>query len=241
MQGWIRAIWRFTYFAIATIIHIAGFILMILLGMPRKKAGARLRRRWLSHVPARMGINMKVVGDPYTGTCLYVANHIGYIDPFVILTHIEANVVAKSEILNWPLIGLGGYLAGTIFVKREKKSSRQETAIAIRKALEEGESILIFPEGTTSAGPGTLPFKPRAFESAFLAGIPVQPIALMYESPLVAFIGKHTFISHFFRLFRLKYIRGRIVFGPIFYGQDTCNLSRDWIDQVQAQGIHQMI
>ena len=241
MQGWIRAIWRFVYFAVATIIHIAGFILMILLGMPKKKAGARLRKKWLSHVPARMGMNMKVVGVPYKGTCLYVANHIGYIDPFVILTLIEANVVAKSEISKWPLIGLGGYLAGTIFVKREKKSSRQEAAIAIQKALEEGESILIFPEGTTTAGPGTLPFRPRAFESAFSAGTPVQPIALIYESPLVAFIGNHTFIPHFFKLFRLKYIKGRIAFGPLLYGQDTCNSSRDWIEQIQAQGIHQMI
>lgn len=214
---------------------------MILLGMSKKIAGARLRRRWLSHVPARMGMNLKVVGVPYSGTCLYVANHIGYIDPFVILTHIDANVVAKAEILRWPLIGLGGYMAGTIFVKREEKSSRDVTAKAIQQALEEGTSILIFPEGTTTAGPGTLPFRPRAFESAFMAGIPVQPIALRYESPLVAFIGNHTFIPHFFRLFRLKYIRGRISFGPLLYGQHTCDSSRQWIEQVQSQEIHQMI
>jgi len=241
MQGWIRAIWRFLYFATATIIHIAGFIIMILLGKPKRLAGARLRRRWLSHVPVRMGMDMKVDGKPYKGTCLYVANHIGYIDPFVILIHVEANVVAKAEILRWPLIGLGGYMAGTIFVKREEKSSRQETAVAIRTALKEGTSILIFPEGTTSAGPGTLPFRQRAFEAAFQAGVPVQPIALIYESPLVAFIGNHTFIPHFFRLFRLKHIRGRIAFGPLLYGEDTYDASRQWIEQVQSNYIHQLI
>ncbi|MFZ1677760.1 MAG: lysophospholipid acyltransferase family protein [Saprospiraceae bacterium] len=239
MQGWIRVIWRFFYFAFATIIHIAGFIIMMLLGMPKKNAGARLRRRWLSHVPDMMGMRMEMKGVPYEGTCLYVANHIGYIDPFVILVHVEANVVAKAEILKWPLVGLGGYMAGTIFVNREDKSSRLETVVAVQSALEEGTSILIFPEGTTSGGPGTLPFRPRSFQAAFLAGVPVQPIAIMYHSPLVAFIGKHTFIPHFFRLFRLKYITGRVLFGPLLKGEDTCESSKQWIDQILTQKTNQ--
>jgi 1-acyl-sn-glycerol-3-phosphate acyltransferase len=66
-------------------------------------------------------MKMKVEGHPYHGTCLYVANHIGYIDPFVILVHVKASVVAKAEILNWPLVGLGGQMSGTIFVKRGGK------------------------------------------------------------------------------------------------------------------------
>lgn len=241
MQGWIRACWRFSYFAIATLSHIIGFVIVVFLGKPKKLAGARLRRRWLSHVPARMGIEMQVTGKPYEGTCLYVANHIGYIDPFVVLMHIEANVVAKAEILKWPLVGIGGYMAGTIFVKREERSSRHETALAIRTALEEGTSILIFPEGTTSAGPGTLPFRPRAFEAAMQAGVPVQPIAITYESPLVAFIGNDTFIPHFFRLFREKQIRVRTAFGPLFIGENTVDESRQWIEQVQSDFIHQWI
>ncbi|MEP6793215.1 MAG: lysophospholipid acyltransferase family protein [Saprospiraceae bacterium] len=241
MQGWIRVFWRFFYFAFATIIHIAGFIMMILFGMSKKEAGARLRRRWLSHVPAMMGIRMQMEGIPYKGTCLYVSNHIGYIDPFVILIQVEANVVAKAEILKWPLVGLGGNMAGTIFVNREDKSSRNETVVAVQNALEEGTSILIFPEGTTSAGNGTLPFRPRSFQAAFLADVPVQPIAIMYDSPFVAFIGNHTFLPHFFRLFRSKYITGRVVFGPLLGGEDTCESSRQWIEQTLSESINQQV
>ncbi len=241
MQGWIRVIWRFFYFVMATIIHIAGFILMIILGKPKKQAGARLRRRWLSHVPAMMGMRMRMEGEPFKRPCLYIANHIGYIDPFAILVHVEANVVAKAEILKWPLVGLGGYMAGTIFVNRDNKSSRHETVAAIRSALEEGTSILIFPEGTTSDGNVTLPFRPRSFEAAYQAGVPVQPIALMYDSPLVAFIGNHTFIPHFFRLFRSRYITGRIVFGPVIERADACDHSRQWIDQVLSHHTLQII
>ncbi|MEP6647301.1 MAG: lysophospholipid acyltransferase family protein, partial [Saprospiraceae bacterium] len=149
MVGWIRVIWRFIYFAFSTSIHIIGFLVMIAIGKSKKLAGARLRRRWLSHVPAMMGMRMQLEGEPYQGTCLYVANHVGYIDPFVILVHVEANVVAKAEILKWPLVGLGGNMAGTIFVRRDEKTSRHATLIAVRAALEEGMSILIFPEGTT--------------------------------------------------------------------------------------------
>lgn len=181
-----------------------------------------------------MGMELKVHGRPYRDTCLYVANHIGYLDPFVILMQVEANVVAKAEILRWPLVGLAGSLAGTIFVKREKKLSRLEAANSIRIALEEGKSILVFREGTTSAGPGTLSFRPRSFDAAHHAGVPVQPIAILYEHPEVAYINDHTFIPHFFKLFKLKKINGRIVFGPLLQGENTCEESRQWIEMIQS-------
>jgi 1-acyl-sn-glycerol-3-phosphate acyltransferase len=96
--------------------------------------------------------------------------------------------------------------------------------------LESQDSILVFPEGTTTAGPGTLPFRPRSFDAAFLAGVPVQPIAISYDSPVVAYIGDDTFIPHFFRLFRMKLIAGKVVFGPPMYGEDTCEQARNWIE-----------
>jgi len=231
MQGWIRSVWRFFYFAFATTFGIAGFLWAILWGMPKNVAGPRFRRKWLSHVPGRLGLHMEVAGVPYTGTCLYVGNHITYIDPVVVLMHVDANVVAKAEISRWPLVGLGAYIVGTIFVKREEKSSREEAAKAIREALENGISILVYPEGTTSAGPGTLPFRPRSFDAAFLAGVPVQPIAVKYDSPSVAYIGEDTFLPHFFRLFTMKEVHGKVVFGPPMLGEDTCERARQWIDE----------
>ena len=237
MQGWIRALWRFFYFAVSTSIHIIGFLVVILFGKSKKDAGARLRRRWLSHVPEQMGLRLQVIGKPVPGPCLYVANHIGYIDPFMILMKVEANVVAKAEIKQWPLVGLAGYLVGTLFVKRENKDSRMNTANSIREALSEGTSIIVFPEGTTTAGPQTIFFRPRSFEAAYMAGVPVQPIALLYESPRVAFIGKDTFIPHFFKLFQVKEIRCRMHFGPALYGPNTSEQARQWIDSVQPGAI----
>jgi 1-acyl-sn-glycerol-3-phosphate acyltransferase len=209
---------------------IAGFFWAVLRGKSKEEAGPRLRRWWLSHVPWKLGLHMELRGEPYKGTCLYVGNHITYIDPVVVLTHVDANVVAKAEVSRWPLLGYGASIVGTIFVKREEKNSRTETAKAIREALENKISILVFPEGTTSAGPATLPFRPRSFDAAFLAGVPVQPVAIHYDSPSVAYIGNHTFLPHFFRLFRMKEIHGTVEFGPTLYGEDTCERARQWIN-----------
>jgi len=178
---------------------------------------------------------MTVEGVPFEGPGLYVANHISYIDPVVALMHVDANVVAKAEILRWPLVGYGANLVGTIFVRREEKSSRQEAANTISDTLHNGKSILVFPEGTTSAGPGTLPFRPRTFEAASIAGVPVQPIAIIYDDPQVAFVGDATFLPHFFHLFKMKYIFGRVAFGPLLYGENTCNEAREWIEEQQAK------
>lgn len=237
MQGWFRSVFRFFYFAFTTCFGIAGFAWAAIWGTPKEIAGKRFRSNWLSRIPHRLGLRMTVEGTPYKGTCLYVGNHITYIDPVVVLMHVDANVVAKAEILKWPLVGYAAYLGGTIFVKREEKTSRMIAANTISEALHNGISILVFPEGTTSAGPGTLPFRPRTFEAAFLAEVPVQPIAIIYDDPRVAYIGDDTFLPHFFRLFRMKYIFGRVAFGPLLSGENTCEEARQWIEGQQMKHV----
>jgi 1-acyl-sn-glycerol-3-phosphate acyltransferase len=234
MQGWLRAIWRFLYFVFSTLWSIVALTFYFLTGMDKKKAGHRVRRQWLNHIPRAMGLQLKVIGTPAQQPCLFVGNHISYVDPICVLMYVDANVVAKAEVKRWPLVGYGAHLVGTLFVKREEKSSRHETALAIQTALQNKDSILVYPEGTTTAGPGTLPFKPRSFDAAQLAAVPVQPIAIIYDSSAVAFIGKDTFLPHFFRMFRMKKITGRIAFGPLLYGENTAAQAEEWINRTQA-------
>jgi 1-acyl-sn-glycerol-3-phosphate acyltransferase len=234
MQGRIRSVWRFAYFIISTALGLAGFFWSVLWGTSKEKAGLNFRREWLNRVPERLGLRMKLDGQPYHGPCLYIANHISYIDPICILRYVEAKIVAKAEISNWPMVGYSASITGTIFVQREMKQSRSRAANAVRKTLVNEDSILVFPEGTTSAGPLTLPFRPRTFDTAHEVGIPVQPIALFYDDPTVAYIGQDTFIPHFLKLSRMKMISGRIVFGPLMTGEDTCQQAKAWIDHQQS-------
>ena len=176
-----------------------------------------------------MGIRILVIGHAEKEPCLFVANHISYLDPIIILMHIEADVVAKSEVKRWPLIGLAGTLVGTIFVNRHQKSSRQLTAEVIYGALKNGKSILIFPEGTTTRGNVILPFRPRSFEAARSAKVPVQPVMIRYEQTSAAFVDDQTFIPHFFTLFRKKRIQAIVTFGPVFADGNTCEASHAWM------------
>ena len=233
MQGWLRSIWRFLHFVVSTFRALISLLFLHFFGRDKKAGAIRIRRNWLNRIPGPMGLQMKMEGIPTHGTCLYVSNHISYVDPICVLFHVDAHVVAKAEVKNWPLIGYGASLVGTLWVKRDEKTSRHETAQAIRDALMSGESILVFPEGTTTAGPHTLPFKPRSFSSAFEANVPVQPVAIIYDSPKVPFIGDDTFIPHFFRMFRMPYITGRVAFGPLLYGENTATEAEEWINQQQ--------
>jgi len=233
MQGWLRAIWRFFYFIYSTSRSLGALLFLHLLKKDKKASILRVRRKWLNRIPGPMGIHIRLEGTPYQGPCLYVANHISYVDPICVLFHVDAQVVAKAEVKHWPLIGYGANLAGTLFVKRDEKTSRHETAQAIQSALLNKDSIMVFPEGTTTAGPGTLPFKPRSFAGAHMANVPVQPVAIIYDSPFIAFIGNDTFLPHFFRMFRLKEITGRVSFGPLLYGENTAAESEAWINQQQ--------
>ena len=234
MLRWIRSVGRFLYFVGSTIAGLVWFLWKILWGKPREVAGAEVRGWWLSHIPRRIGIRMTLRGEPHQGTTLYVGNHTAYIDPVMVLMFVHANVVAKAEVRKWPLVGLGASIIGTIFVQRDNKTSRLQTVQAIRDALQNGTSILVFPEGTTFEGPGTLPFRPRSFEAAEQAGVPVQPITIMFDDPRVAYVGDHTFIPHFFRLFTLKDIHGIVHFGPLLYGQNTCERAQAWINETLA-------
>lgn len=221
---------RLLYFVFSTLWHTVEFGIATIQGRSRQEAGIILRRKWLSHVPSRLGIELKLKGIPHHDTCLFVANHIGYIDPFAVLMHVNASVVAKAEILRWPFVGFASYLVGTIFVDRDVKDSRFRAADMIRKSLEEGTSVLVFPEGTTTNGNKILPFRPRAFLAAHLAGVPVQPVALFYDRAEVAFIGSHTFLPHFIKLFKLKKIKGTVVFGPLLTGDNTHEEAKNWIE-----------
>lgn len=233
MQGWLRAFWRFFYFIYSTSRSLGALLFLHIFKKDKKASILRVRRKWLNRIPGPMGIHIKLEGIPFQGPCLYVANHISYVDPICILFHVDAHVVAKAEVKHWPLIGYGANLVGTLFVKRDEKTSRHETAQAIQTALLNKDSIMVFPEGTTTAGPGTLPFKPRSFAGAYMANVPVQPVAIIYDSPLIPFIGKDTFLPHFFRMFRLKEITGRVSFGPLLYGEHTAAEAEAWINQQQ--------
>jgi 1-acyl-sn-glycerol-3-phosphate acyltransferase len=146
-------------------------------------------------------------------------------DPLVQLSRINAVIVSKAEVENYPIIGKGSAQTGIIFVNRDKKSSRLETRNAIKSALRENKSVLIYPEGTTCTLPGTLDFKPGSFEIAEELGIPIVPVVIEYGSP-EDYWGDDSLMSHFARKYSKPVTKAFLWIGEPLEGKTASELLR---------------
>lgn len=140
-------------------------------------------QRWSAQLVAICGVKIDVrmpEGLRPAERALIVANHVSWLDIFVINTIQPCRFVAKSDIRDWPLIGWLCDKAGTIFISRGRVRDVRRIFEHLVKALHDGEHVAFFPEGRV-ATPGTmLPFHANLFEAAIDACVPVQPCALQY-------------------------------------------------------------
>jgi 1-acyl-sn-glycerol-3-phosphate acyltransferase len=100
-----------------------------------------------------------------------VANHISWLDILLLYSVLPIRFVAKVEIRGWPVVGRLSQLLGTVFIFRE--SLRDMTRV-------NRELVAIFPEGATTDGLQMQPFHPGLLQSAIVAQVPIQPVAIRY-------------------------------------------------------------
>lgn len=142
----------------------------------------RLKRRWSRQLLALLGIRIEFAGDPSRiGTGLLVANHVSFIDIFVIDAILPSTFVAKSDVAGWPLIGWLCRRTDTVFIERGSHKAAHRTRQQMLTALGAGRRLAIFPEGTTTAGDRLLPFHAALFQSAIDAAAPIHALALSYR------------------------------------------------------------
>ncbi|TRZ97279.1 MAG: 1-acyl-sn-glycerol-3-phosphate acyltransferase [Rhodocyclaceae bacterium] len=145
----------------------------------------RLQQRWSRHLLDILGLHLEVSGatPPTRGNALHglmVANHVSWVDVFVISSLVPATFVCKSEVRRWPLIGTLCAKTGTVFLERGSKFAAQRTHQALTGKLKQGESVALFPEGTTGEGKELLPFRAALLQAAIDAGTRIQPLAIRY-------------------------------------------------------------
>jgi len=112
-------------------------------------------------------------------TYVMVANHLSLLDILVmfrLFTHFKW--VSKTENFRVPCIGWNMRLNGYIELRRGNRASVVQMMKACRAALAEGNSIMMFPEGTRSPTGRLRSFKTGAFDIAKDARMPILPIAL---------------------------------------------------------------
>lgn len=213
----LRGGFRLIGIALIIIGNLIPIIIGVVLFQKKLDWTLRQRQRIARHLVWFLNIKIRTSGTPKDGNFLFIGNHRTYLDPVVSAVSVAFMPVAKAEVANWPLFGSGARITGILYVKREDKQSRADTRAAIRTALAAGNPILIYPEGTTSTAPQTLPFRQSAFKVAAELGIGVVPISIEYADKEAYWTGKDTFIPHILKIFGKSKLDVWIDFGaPIF-------------------------
>ena len=198
------SLWRLTR-AVLHVLH--GMAVMT--RFPRLDAAGRHQRIqwWSAGLVRAMGLTLQVSGTPRPGATLIVANHISWLDIAAIhAVAPHARFVSKSDVLHWPLLGWLIRNAGTLFIERERKRDAVRVVHAVAQSLKAGETVAVFPEGTTGAGPELLPFHANLLQAAVATGTPVQPVVLRFYdaqapfSPHATFLGETTLLQSLWRV-----------------------------------------
>lgn len=140
-------------------------------------------KKWANLCIKLSGSKVNVYGEenlPDNQTFLFISNHQSAFDIPLILAYIKTQIgfIAKIETNKIPLVNLWMKKMNCIFMDR--KNIRQ-SALAISqgiKYLKEGQSIIIFPEGTRSKGDTISDFKAGSFKLAIKSGVPIVPITI---------------------------------------------------------------
>jgi 1-acyl-sn-glycerol-3-phosphate acyltransferase len=157
----------------------------------------RLVKRWSARLLRILNVSASVRGDlaPVQGNVLLVANHISWLDIFVLNAHLPVRFVAKAEIARWPVLSRMIRGAGTVFIERERRRDAHRVTRDMADVLANGDVVAIFPEGTTTHGHEVLPFKSSLLQPIIEARGHVQPVAIRYRTPDGAIAMAPTYVG----------------------------------------------
>lgn len=111
---------------------------------------------------------------------LLVANHISWIDAFVLGSIFGVKFVVRSDVAHWPILGHLVKATGALFVDRSSPRAMQRSCNDLTERLRSGQQFAVFPEGTTSNGRELLAFRANFFEAPLKTLLPVTVVGLKY-------------------------------------------------------------
>lgn len=223
---------------------LATFFILTVAGIPWQWSAVRFRLARRKTFPHRyhrflcrlFGIRLIIVGEPIQDRgVLMVSNHTSYFDILILSGAARLSFVAKSEVASWPFFGLMAKLQETVFVARERRSQTGEARDVIRQRLQEGDALVLFPEGTSNDGNRVLPFKSALMGAAEtevgtdLQGharhVPVQPVSVTYVGlhgipmgreyrPFFAWYGDMELVPHLWEAVKMGPLDVVVEFHP---------------------------
>ncbi len=219
-----RAVLRLFAYLALTVFLLPIQALAVLSGTKVSKVTPLFYHRLCARI---FGFRIQVRGQPSAAKpTLFVSNHVSYMDITVLGSLLNASFIAKAEVSKWPLFGQLAKLNKTIFVQRRgPRAAAQRDEISDR--LSNGDSLILFPEGTSADGLHVLPFKSALFSVAEQRGrsepLTLQPVSISYSQldgiplcrfllPHFAWYGDMTMVSHVFTLVGLGLVTIDVTF-----------------------------
>lgn len=185
----------------------------------------RLIKWWCHHLLSIFNIRVEIQGGlppPYqtASNIMFVANHISWIDIHALNSIIPTRFIAKSDIQNWPVFGYLAKKSNVLFISREKRKDAARIVHATNNSLLNGDTVCLFPEGTTTDGTEIKPFKSSIIQGAIHANAVIWPIAFRYPlndgaiNTEIAYAGDTTLIESIQLVLLQKQISVELHFLP---------------------------
>ena len=214
------------------ILHIVGGLATTVFVFPWVSTPTRqaLIRKWCLQFLRMLGVEPRVHwrhegGMP--GNVLIVANHISWLDIFVLSSLQPARFIAKADLRRLPVVGRLIANVGTLFIERERRRDTHTVNRHTVEALTRGDVVAVFPEGTTSDGVGLLKFHSSLLQSVVDAKGHVQPIAIRYRTladehcMAPAYVGELSLVGSFWQVTGEREIVAELHVMPQFPAGDA--------------------
>lgn len=203
--GRCAAVWLRTAVRVSVLVVLLPALPLLAVPLPGR---SHVQRTYCRLVLRCLGVRITVSGGPIRNLrgVLVVSGHVSWLDVFAIGAVLPGSFVAKSELINWPGIGLLARFMKVIPIDRESLRRLPGVVAEVAVRLRAGNTVVVFPEGTTWCGLGHGHFRPALFQAAVDAGRPVQPLRLTYRhrdgrtSTVPAYIGEDTLLASLGRL-----------------------------------------
>lgn len=207
------------------LMHVGVGLFVVGALFPRVSPARRssITQRWSAKLLRILNVVLSVRGsvpDAGARNVIVASNHVSWVDIFVINAAHPARFVAKAEIRDWPIAGWLVDRAGTIFIRRTRRSDTAKINETMHNVLAEGASIGFFPEGTTTSGDKLLKFHTSLFEPAVVNRAVLAPAAVRYRdshgapSQAIAFIGELSFTESVGLIISQPSVIAEITFAP---------------------------
>ena len=192
-----------------------GRTALILPRLGRAKDPAQVLSHWSRHLLRALHVEVELAAPVPDGAQIWVANHLSWLDPAVLMAQRPMGTLAKAEVATYPMLGRHARRAGLQFVDRQDPLHRAVALLELVRRWRTGAPFLLFPEGTTTNGDGLAILHEGGLRAAFRLGLSVLPLHLESPDAHYPWIGEATLPPHIQMLCRSERTRVRVHPGTV--------------------------